>query len=64
MRELGADEVIDYEAEDFASVAHNVDAVLESVGGDYAERSLRTLRPSSLLVTIVERTDAELAGRR
>ena len=63
VRELGADEVIDYEAEDFSAVARDVDAVLESVGGDYADRSLRTLRPGGLLVTIVERTNAQLAAR-
>jgi NADPH:quinone reductase-like Zn-dependent oxidoreductase len=63
VRELGADEVIDYEAEDFAAVARDIDAVLESVGGDYADRSLRTLRPGGLLVTIVERTNAQLAAR-
>ena len=63
VRELGADEVIDYEAEDFSAVARDVDAVLESLGGDYADRSLRTLRPGGLLVTIVERTNAQLAAR-
>jgi NADPH:quinone reductase-like Zn-dependent oxidoreductase len=45
VRGLGADEVIDYKAQDFAAVARNMDVVLESVGGDYADRSLRTLRP-------------------
>lgn len=63
VRELGADEVIDYEAEDFATVARDIDVVLESIGGDYAQRSLRTLRPGGLLVTIVERTNAQLAAR-
>jgi NADPH:quinone reductase-like Zn-dependent oxidoreductase len=63
VRGLGADEVIDYKAQDFAAVARNMDVVLESVGGDYADRSLRTLRPGGLLITIVERTNAELARR-
>ena len=63
VRELGADEVIDYEAEDFAAVARDIDVVLESIGGDYADRSLRTLRPGGLLVTIVERTNTQLAAR-
>jgi NADPH:quinone reductase-like Zn-dependent oxidoreductase len=63
VRELGADEVIDYEVEDFAEVARDIDVVLESVGGDYADRSLRTLRPGGLLVTLVERTNAQLAAR-
>jgi NADPH:quinone reductase-like Zn-dependent oxidoreductase len=63
VRELGADEVIDYEVEDFAEVARDIDVVLESVGRDYADRSLRTLRPGGLLVTLVERTNAQLAAR-
>ena len=63
VRELGADEVIDYGAEDFTEVARYIDVVLESVGGDYADRSLRTLRRGGLLVTIVERTNAQLAAR-
>ena len=63
VRGLGADEVIDYEVEDFAEVARDIDVVLESVGGDYADRSLRTLRPGGLLVTLVERTNAQLAAR-
>lgn len=57
---LGADEVIDYHAVDFAERVHDVDVVLESVGGDYGERSLRTLRPGGLLITIVSRTDTVL----
>ena len=63
VRALGADEVIDYKVEDFAAAARDIDVVLESIGGDYADRSLRTLRPGGLLVTIVERTNAQLAAR-
>lgn len=60
VRSLGADEVIDYRTTDFAQVTTDMDVVLETVGGDYGERSLRTLRPGGLLVTIVGRTDVEL----
>jgi NADPH:quinone reductase-like Zn-dependent oxidoreductase len=63
VRSLGADEVIDYQNLDFAEQVRDVDIVLVSVGGDYGERSLRTLRPGGQLVTIVGRTDAELARR-
>jgi len=31
--------------------------------GDYGERSLQVLRPGGLLVTTVDRTNAELAGK-
>jgi len=62
VRSLGADEVLDYQAVDFAQAVGDIDVVLETVGRGYAERSLRALRPGGLLVTIVERTT--IARRR
>ena len=44
VRGLGADEMIDYQATDFATAVSDVDVVLDTVGGDYPARSLRTLR--------------------
>lgn len=63
VRSLGADEVIDYRTTDFADQARDIDVVFETVGGDYAVRSLRTLRPGGLLVTIVDRLNAALAEK-
>lgn len=63
VRRLGADEVIDHRAVDFGEVVRDIDLVLEVVGGDYAERSLRVLRPGGLLVTAVERGNLELAKK-
>ncbi|MBB5082353.1 NADP-dependent oxidoreductase [Nonomuraea endophytica] len=40
VRRMGADEVIDYRAGDFARAVEPVDAVFDIVGGDYPERSL------------------------
>jgi NADPH:quinone reductase-like Zn-dependent oxidoreductase len=53
VRSLGADEMIDYQATDFAAAVSDVDLVLETVGGDYPARSLRTLRPGGLLVSLL-----------
>src|SRR6266581_8624796 len=39
VRGLGADEVIDYNTQDFTQVAKNCDAVFDTVGGDVAQRS-------------------------
>lgn len=50
VRELGADEVVDYTEVDFAEVVRDVDVVIDLVGGEYGGRSLRTLRPGGLLV--------------
>ncbi|MEU6731039.1 NADP-dependent oxidoreductase [Nonomuraea wenchangensis] len=52
LRGLGADELIDYRAQDFAEVVRDVDVVLESVGGDYGPRSLRTMRPGGTMISL------------
>jgi NADPH:quinone reductase-like Zn-dependent oxidoreductase len=45
VRKLGADQVIDYNAQDFTKVVSGVDAVFETVGGDVVMRSFAVLRP-------------------
>src|SRR5262249_36145012 len=62
VRGLGADEMLDYRAVDFAEAVRDVDVVFEMVGGDYAMRSLRVLKPGGLLLTAVERSNAALAA--
>ena len=42
---LGADEIVDYNARDFTQVVNNCDAVLDTVGGDVAQRSFAVLKP-------------------
>ena len=64
---LGADEVLDYRAVDFAETVHDVDVVFNLInantGASYSERSLGTIRPGGVLVTAVERFDAKLAAQ-
>ncbi|MEU5424625.1 NADP-dependent oxidoreductase [Streptomyces olivoreticuli] len=57
LRGLGADELIDYREQDFAEVVHDVDTVLEAISGDYPTRSLRTLRPGGILVSLLPLAD-------
>ncbi len=45
VKKLGADEVIDYNAQDFTKVVSGVDALFETVGGDVAKRSFSVLKP-------------------
>jgi len=45
LRQLGADEIIDYNAEDFTEIVSDCDAVFDTVGGDVAERSFAVLKP-------------------
>ena len=44
VRKLGADEVIDYKAQDFTRVVSGCDAVFDTVGDDVATRSFTVLR--------------------
>jgi NADPH:quinone reductase-like Zn-dependent oxidoreductase len=60
---LGADEVVDYTAVDFTEVVSDIDVVLDTLGGDTAERSLKVLRPGGHLVTAAAEEDTELAAR-
>ncbi|MFD7729344.1 NADP-dependent oxidoreductase [Kitasatospora phosalacinea] len=53
LRRIGVDEPVDYRAVDFAEAVRDVDVVLDTVGGDYQLRSLRTLRRGGLLVSIL-----------
>ena len=52
VRSLGADEVIDYRAQDFTKLVKGVDAVFDTVGGDVTTRSFGVLRPSGRLASV------------
>jgi NADPH:quinone reductase-like Zn-dependent oxidoreductase len=45
VRSLGADEVIDYNAQDFTKIVKGCDAVFDTVGGDVAQKSFAVLKP-------------------
>ncbi|MBC9724871.1 NADP-dependent oxidoreductase [Streptomyces sp. TRM68367] len=53
LRDLGVDEAVDYRETDFAEAVRDVDVVLDTIGGDYALRSLRVLRPGGVVVSIL-----------
>jgi NADPH:quinone reductase-like Zn-dependent oxidoreductase len=52
VRSLGADEVIDYRHQDFTEI-EPVDVVFDLIGGNYAERSAKVLKPGGVLVSII-----------
>jgi NADPH:quinone reductase-like Zn-dependent oxidoreductase len=45
VRGLGADEVLDYNAQDFTRAVSRCDAVFDTVGGEVAQKSFAVLRP-------------------
>ncbi|MCX5155237.1 NADP-dependent oxidoreductase [Streptomyces sp. NBC_00291] len=52
LRDLGADEVIDYRTADFEDVVSDIDVVIDTMGGDHGQRSLKILKPGGHLVTL------------
>jgi NADPH:quinone reductase-like Zn-dependent oxidoreductase len=68
LRELGADELIDYTTTDFSTAVRDADVVFDLIGGEYGKRSLASLRPGGLLLGAaldpgVTEADAKAAGR-
>lgn len=52
LKALGADLVIDYKQQNFESVLHDYDVVLNSLGADVLEKSLKVLKPGGQLISI------------
>jgi len=53
LRELGADEFIDYTTTRFEDVVHDVDLVFDLVGGDTLQRSWQVIKLGGTLVSVV-----------
>jgi NADPH:quinone reductase-like Zn-dependent oxidoreductase len=64
VRSLGADEVIDYQKQEFEDVLRNYDAVLGTLRGDSLQKSLRILKPKSMIVSLIGPPDAAFARAR
>lgn len=62
VKELGADEVIDYTSVDFTDAIHDVDVVIDTIGAEYGPRSLRVLKPGGIVVSLASPAEAALAG--
>lgn len=61
VRSLGADQVIDHNTTPFEQVVHNVDVVLDTLGGDTQARSYAVLKPGGILVSTAAPPDAQKA---
>ncbi len=61
VRELGADVVIDYRTQDFETIVHDYDVVLDSQGGDTLAKSLGVLKPGGIAIGIAGPPDPDFA---
>lgn len=62
VRQLGADEVIDYRKTKFEEVARDVNVVLDTVGGETQERSWKVLKRGGVLVSLIQPPSSEKAA--
>lgn len=59
VRDLGADEFVDYRSQQFEQVLAKVDVVLDTIGGDTQERSIQLLKSGGRLISVTTPPDAD-----
>lgn len=64
VRNLGADQVVDYKKQDAEQVLQDYDAILGTLRGDALEKSLTILKPGSKVVSLIGPPDAAFARKR
>lgn len=64
VRSLGADEVVDYNKQQFETVLRDYDAVLGTIRGDAIEKSLGILKRGSTVLSLIGPPDAAFARAR
>ena len=63
VRGLGADEVIDYNKQDFTKVVKGCDAVFDTVGGEVAQKSFAVLKPGGRAAFVASGSEAPKPNR-
>lgn len=61
VKQLGADEVIDYKKEDFSQKLQGFDAVYDTVGGETTVKSFKVLKKGGILISMLGQPDENLA---
>jgi NADPH:quinone reductase-like Zn-dependent oxidoreductase len=61
VRDLGADEFVDYTRQPFESIVKDVDVVFDTIGNDTQERAFQTLKKGGFLVSSAQTPSAEKA---
>lgn len=60
VKDLGADQVIDYKTQTFEDLLRDYDAVFDTVGGETYARSFKVLKKGGVIVSMLEQPNAEL----
>ncbi|ADR20466.1 NADPH:quinone reductase [Marivirga tractuosa] len=61
VKDLGADQVIDYKKEDYLNIIEDVDVVYDTLGGDYTKDAFKILKKGGKVISIAGDPDNETA---
>ena len=61
VKRLGADIVIDYRSNDFETVLHDYDVVIDTQGGQTLEKSLKVLKPGGKVISVAGPPEPDFA---
>jgi 2-desacetyl-2-hydroxyethyl bacteriochlorophyllide A dehydrogenase len=61
VKRLGADVVIDYRSNDFETLLHDYDVVIDTQGGQTLEKSLRVLKPGGKVISVAGPPEPDFA---
>ncbi|MCL4152215.1 UNVERIFIED_CONTAM: hypothetical protein GTU68_028441 [Idotea baltica] len=61
VKELGADEVIDYKTEDYKSIVKDADIVFDTLGNNYTLEAFQVIKQGASIVSVVGPLDEESA---
>ena len=59
VKSLGADEIIDYTSQDFATIIKDYDVVFDTVGGETFDKSYQVLKSGGIIVSMAHEVDEE-----
>ena len=60
MKSLGVDLIINYHLQNFETLIHHYDAVMDTQGGEILAHSYQVLKPGGTIVSLVTRPDPNL----
>ena len=63
VREMGANQVIDYKTQNFEDILNDYDAVFNIIGGETYKRSFKVLKKGGIIVSMLEQPNLELMNQ-
>ena len=63
VKQLGADEIVDYTTQNFDDILHDYDAAFDTVGGETYKKSFKVLKNNGTIVSMLEQPDSNLMNQ-